>query len=279
MAEMKTLSYEFSKVMASRLEEKDAQVQAMEKLAGEIREEEEEDDLPPRGFVDPRARFPNRAPGETFPPRKKEEPEPDEPPLNPDEVEIRFEDYYDEDKQIQVIMDLVDNELSEPYNIFTYRYFVNNWPKLTFLAWHGDKCVGVIICKVRPAPPSFIAISPIFTRLTVHPAALPAAAGPSQERKLQGVHRHARGREAVPQARARARARATVPGCHATRARARVRPRGGTQQRGRASTLRLPRVHQGQAAGEVLPDGQRRVPHEAAVQAAVRLARRDGTDG
>ena len=36
---MKTLSYEFSKVMASRLEEKDAQVQAMEKLAGEIREE------------------------------------------------------------------------------------------------------------------------------------------------------------------------------------------------------------------------------------------------
>ena len=57
---MKTLSYEFSKVMASRLEEKDAQVQAMEKLAGEIREEEEEDDLPPRGFVDPRARFPNR---------------------------------------------------------------------------------------------------------------------------------------------------------------------------------------------------------------------------
>ena len=58
---MKTLSYEFSKVMASRLEEKDAQVQAMEKLAGEIREEEEEDDLPPRGFVDPRARFPNRA--------------------------------------------------------------------------------------------------------------------------------------------------------------------------------------------------------------------------
>jgi hypothetical protein len=35
MSEMKTLSYEFSKVMASRLEEKDAQVQAMEKLAGE----------------------------------------------------------------------------------------------------------------------------------------------------------------------------------------------------------------------------------------------------
>ena len=69
-------------------------------------------------------------------------------------MEIRFEDYHDEDTQIQVIMDLVDNELSEPYNIFTYRYFVNNWPNLTFLAWHGDKCVGVIICKVRPAPPS-----------------------------------------------------------------------------------------------------------------------------
>ena len=228
---MKTLSYEFSKVMASRLEEKDAQVQAMEKLAGEIREEEEEDDLPPRGFVDPRARFPNRAPGETFPPRKKEEPEPDEPPLNPDEVEIRFEDYYDEDKQIQVIMDLVDNELSEPYNIFTYRYFVNNWPKLTFLAWHGDKCVGVIICKVRPAPPS----RPASTRFS-HSASVKTvandsppslrAAGPSQERDLQGVHRHARGDKAVPQARTGARTGATVPDGDATRGRGRVRAGG-----------------------------------------------------
>ena len=53
-----------------------------------------------------------------------------EEPLNPQDVEIRFEDYHDEDTQIQVIMDLVDNELSEPYNIFMYRYFVNNWPNL-----------------------------------------------------------------------------------------------------------------------------------------------------
>ncbi|OEL16974.1 hypothetical protein BAE44_0022006, partial [Dichanthelium oligosanthes] len=30
-------------------------------------------------------------------------------------------------------MSLVDAELSEPYSIFTYRYFVYLWPQLTFL--------------------------------------------------------------------------------------------------------------------------------------------------
>jgi peptide alpha-N-acetyltransferase len=30
-------------------------------------------------------------------------------------------------------MSLVDEELSEPYSIFTYRYFVYIWPQLTFL--------------------------------------------------------------------------------------------------------------------------------------------------
>ena len=146
--------------------------------------------------------------------------------IDPHDVEIRFEDYHDEDTQIQVIMDLVDNELSEPYNIFTYRYFVNSWPNLTFLAWHGDKCVGVIICKVRPAPPTRPA-SPRFS----HPVADNSppslrAAGPSQERDLQGVRRHARGDKAVPQARTGARAGATVPDGDATRGRGRVRAGG-----------------------------------------------------
>jgi hypothetical protein len=31
------------------------------------------------------------------------------------------------------VMALVDVELSEPYSVFTYRYFINNWQRLCFL--------------------------------------------------------------------------------------------------------------------------------------------------
>lgn len=36
-------------------------------------------------------------------------------------------------------MYLVDAELSEPYSIFTYRYFLRNWPHLCFLAFDRKK--------------------------------------------------------------------------------------------------------------------------------------------
>ncbi|GAY59196.1 hypothetical protein CUMW_192750, partial [Citrus unshiu] len=39
-------------------------------------------------------------------------------------------------------------ELSEPYSIFTYRYFVYLWPHLSFLAFHKGKCVGTVVCKM-----------------------------------------------------------------------------------------------------------------------------------
>ncbi|KAF4568328.1 N-alpha-acetyltransferase mak3 [Pleurotus pulmonarius] len=49
------------------------------------------------------------------------------------------------------IMSLVQNELSEPYVVYTYRYFLHQWPHLAFLAFptdhgHSDP-VGVIVCK------------------------------------------------------------------------------------------------------------------------------------
>ena len=31
------------------------------------------------------------------------------------------------------IVKLIERDLSEPYSIFTYRYFINNWPNLCFL--------------------------------------------------------------------------------------------------------------------------------------------------
>ncbi|KAF4526204.1 hypothetical protein B566_EDAN001888 [Ephemera danica] len=46
------------------------------------------------------------------------------------------------------IMRLIQKDLSEPYSIYTYRYFIHNWPKLCYLAMCGDECVGAIVCKL-----------------------------------------------------------------------------------------------------------------------------------
>ena len=43
---------------------------------------------------------------------------------------------------------LIDAELSEPYSVFTYRYFLSAWPHLCFLAFAGARCVGCVVCKL-----------------------------------------------------------------------------------------------------------------------------------
>lgn len=40
---------------------------------------------------------------------------------------------YESEKQMPEIMSLITKDLSEPYSIYTYRYFIHNWPKLCFL--------------------------------------------------------------------------------------------------------------------------------------------------
>eukprot|EP01023_Acetabularia_acetabulum_P063791 TRINITY_DN807_c0_g1_i3.p4 TRINITY_DN807_c0_g1~~TRINITY_DN807_c0_g1_i3.p4 ORF type:complete len:209 (+),score=34.64 TRINITY_DN807_c0_g1_i3:194-820(+) len=69
---------------------------------------------------------------------------------------------YEGEKDLQPVMQLIDNELSEPYTIFTYRYFLHNWPNLCFLAYDAKKLTkseetgeyqfseapfGTIVCK------------------------------------------------------------------------------------------------------------------------------------
>lgn len=46
------------------------------------------------------------------------------------------------------IMQLIQKDLSEPYSVYTYRYFINNWSKLCFLAYDGNECIGAIVCKL-----------------------------------------------------------------------------------------------------------------------------------
>ena len=58
---------------------------------------------------------------------------------------------YAKEEDLYALMSLVDQELSEPYSIFTYRYFVYNWPQLCFLAIEEiegkEHCVGALVCK------------------------------------------------------------------------------------------------------------------------------------
>jgi len=63
------------------------------------------------------------------------------------EVDVRFVPYKDE-TDMPGIVELIEKDLSEPYSIFTYRYFINNWPELCFLTMKGDSCVGAIVCKL-----------------------------------------------------------------------------------------------------------------------------------
>ena len=68
-----------------------------------------------------------------------------EPPADAD---VRYMQY-DGEKWLQGIIDLISLDLSEPYSIFTYRYFINNWPQLCYLAVAGpdERVVGAIVCK------------------------------------------------------------------------------------------------------------------------------------
>lgn len=55
---------------------------------------------------------------------------------------------YESENQMPDIMKLIQKDLSEPYSIYTYRYFIHNWPHLCFLAVSNGKSVGAIVCKL-----------------------------------------------------------------------------------------------------------------------------------
>jgi len=63
-------------------------------------------------------------------------------------ADIVYRQYRGED-DLPYIMSLVQTELSEPYVIFTYRYFLSQWPELAFLAIPpgSSEPIGVIVCK------------------------------------------------------------------------------------------------------------------------------------
>jgi len=59
-----------------------------------------------------------------------------------------------EDIILPQIRNLISKDLSEPYSIYVYRYFLSNWPKLCLLAFDPEKevendLIGVVICKIE----------------------------------------------------------------------------------------------------------------------------------
>lgn len=74
-------------------------------------------------------------------------PLPPPPPEEPPKPHIDYREYESE-LQMPSIMALIQKDLSEPYSIYTYRYFIHNWPRLCFLALHEGRCVGAIVCKL-----------------------------------------------------------------------------------------------------------------------------------
>jgi len=56
---------------------------------------------------------------------------------------------YAGESDLPPIIQLVEGELSEPYVIYTYRYFLHQWPHLSFLALDpaSSQPIGVIVCK------------------------------------------------------------------------------------------------------------------------------------
>jgi len=56
-----------------------------------------------------------------------------------------------ESPYLPAIKALISNDLSEPYSIYVYRYFLYQWGDLCFMAVDGQNdLIGVIVCKVEP---------------------------------------------------------------------------------------------------------------------------------
>lgn len=69
------------------------------------------------------------------------------PDKSTEPIEITYK-VYESESELPNIMKLIQKDLSEPYSIYTYRYFIHNWGHLCYLALHENKCVGCIVCKL-----------------------------------------------------------------------------------------------------------------------------------
>ena len=50
---------------------------------------------------------------------------------------------------VETIIKMIETELSEPYSIFLYRHFINDFPELTIVATYEEKIIGCIVGKLE----------------------------------------------------------------------------------------------------------------------------------
>ena len=66
--------------------------------------------------------------------------------------DIEYVDYTDE-SMLPSIQSLVSKDLSEPYSVFTYRYFLHDWPNLCICVYTKDaqgerkEMIGTLLCR------------------------------------------------------------------------------------------------------------------------------------
>lgn len=68
----------------------------------------------------------------------------------PDLRYVRYENSR-EKEYVAAMRQLISKDLSEPYSIYVYRYFLYQWGDLCFLAMDDkDEMVGVVVSKLEP---------------------------------------------------------------------------------------------------------------------------------
>ncbi|OJD37020.1 acyl-n-acyltransferase [Diplodia corticola] len=73
------------------------------------------------------------------------------PPSNPDALRYVQYDGLDEEQYLPAIRQLISKDLSEPYSIYVYRYFLYQWGHLCYMALDDDSSlVGVVVSKLEP---------------------------------------------------------------------------------------------------------------------------------
>jgi hypothetical protein len=71
-----------------------------------------------------------------------------------EDEEIRYIPF-DGEHRLKDIMGMMEDMLSEPYSIFTYRFFVMNWPQLSFIVCDVDIPIYMHILTYS-SPPSMV---------------------------------------------------------------------------------------------------------------------------
>ena len=46
---------------------------------------------------------------------------------------------YSSEDQLKLLTPLIEKDLSEPYSVYTYRYFIHNWSQLCFVVYRRGR--------------------------------------------------------------------------------------------------------------------------------------------